>query len=205
MRHSILTVLMLASLLVAARAAEPNPAEAKLREGLRATMLQLRTVQGEKAALETAKVDLEAQVAALTEKVGSIEKQLAEEQAAATKRIAEQTERLVERGNVMMKLETDLAQSQKAHKEAAALAAKKEADRAKLASEKIVFERKVADQQAKNVKMFEVGNEVLTRFEKFGLGTAIVAREPFIGLTRVKFQNLIQDYGDKLAEEKIKP
>jgi hypothetical protein len=53
--------------------------------------------------------------------------------------------------------------------------------------------------------MFKVGSEILTRFEKFGLGTAITAREPFIGLTRVKLQNLMQDYADKLADQKIKP
>jgi chromosome segregation ATPase len=206
MRHSFIAVVFTLVSLAAARAADqPNPAEAKLREGLRATMLQLRSVQGEKAALEAAKVDLEGQVAALTDKLEKLEKQSAEEKAAAEKRIAEQTERLVERGNISMKLETDLAQSQKAHKESAALAAKKESERAKLASEKIVLDRKVADQQARNAKMHEVGSEILTRFEKFGLGTAIAAREPFIGLTRVKLQNLIQDFGDKLADQKIKP
>jgi chromosome segregation ATPase len=196
---------MLFALVSAPAADQPNPVEAKLREGLKTTMLQLREVQTEKAALEAAKADLEAQVATLTEKLEKSEKQAADNKAAADKRIAEQTERLVERGNAAMKLETDLAQSQKAQQEAATLAAKKEADRAKLASEKIVLERKVADQQAKNVKMYAVGNEILTRFEKFSLGTAIIAREPFIGLTRVKLQNLMQDYGDKLADQKIKP
>ncbi|MGB8165869.1 MAG: hypothetical protein WCF18_00060 [Chthoniobacteraceae bacterium] len=206
MRHAIIALAFTLGLLAPTRAVDqPNPAEAKLREGLKNTMLQLRAVQGEKATLEATRADLEAQVAALTEKLERLEKQSTEEKTAAEKRIAEQTERLVDRGNVVMKLEADLAQSQKAHQEAAALAAKKEADRGKLASEKIVLDRKVADQQAKNVKMFEVGNEILTRFEKFSLGTAIVAREPFVGLTRVKLQNLMQDYGDKLAEQKIKP
>ncbi len=206
MRHAVIALVCMLFALVSAPAADqPNPVEAKLREGLKTTMLQLREVQTEKAALEAAKADLEAQVATLTEKLEKSEKQAADNKAAADKRIAEQTERLVERGNAAMKLETDLAQSQKAQQEAATLAAKKEADRAKLASEKIVLERKVADQQAKNVKMYAVGNEILTRFEKFSLGTAIIAREPFIGLTRVKLQNLMQDYGDKLADQKIKP
>jgi hypothetical protein len=183
----------------------PNPVEAKLREGLKSTMLQLRTVQGEKAALEAEKAELEAKVAELTEKADKLEKQSSDDKAAADKRIAEQVERLVERGNAVTKLETDLAASQKACKEAAALAAKKEAERAKVNSEKIVLERKVADQQTKNAEMYKLGSEILTRYEKFGLGTAIVAREPFVGLTRVKLQNLIQDYGDKLADQKIKP
>ena len=36
-------------------------------------------------------------------------------------------------------------------------------------------------------------------------GEALTAREPFVGVTRVKFENLIQDYQDKLADQKIKP
>jgi chromosome segregation ATPase len=201
----VTSFLVIATFSAALHAAEVNPAEAKLREGLKNTMLQLRTVQSEKVALETAKAELDAQVAVLTEKVAAMEKQLAENKAAADKRITEQTERLVERGNVVMKLEADLVLSQKAHKEAAALAAKKEAERAKVNSEKIVLERKVADQQVKNAKMFEIGSEILGRYEKFGLGTAIAAREPFVGLTRIKLKNMFQELGDQLADQKIKP
>ena len=168
-------------------------------------MLQLRTVQTEKAALEVAKAGLEEQVQTLAGQTEAMTKQLADEKAAAEKRISEQTERLSERTTSVIKLETELAQAQKAHKEAAALAAKKEAERAKVNSEKIGLDRKVADQQAKNAKMFEIGSEILGRYEKFGLGTAIAAREPFVGLTRIKLKNLFQELGDKLADEKIKP
>jgi hypothetical protein len=45
----------------------------------------------------------------------------------------------------------------------------------------------------------------LDRYEKFGLGDALTAREPFVGLTKVKFQNLVQDYQDKLSDQKVKP
>jgi DNA repair exonuclease SbcCD ATPase subunit len=190
---------------LALHAAEVNPAEAKLREGLKNTMIQLRNVQTEKDALVTAKADLEAQVAALTEKVEKIEKQLADDKMAADKRIAELTDRVVARGNEVMQAQQEIEKWKKSQQEAAALAAKKEGDRARLASEKIVLERKVADQRTKNAEMFKIGNEILTRYEKFGIGSAITAREPFVGLTRVKFQNLVQDYGDKLADQKIKP
>jgi hypothetical protein len=53
--------------------------------------------------------------------------------------------------------------------------------------------------------MYRIGSEILKRYEGFGLGTAIAAREPFVGSMRVKLQNLVQDYADKLAEQKIKP
>ena len=202
---SYMTALLIFASMTSLHAAEVNPAEAKLREGLKNTMLQLRTVQGEKAVLEAAKVELEDKVAALTAQVETMGKQLAADKEAGDKRIAELTERVVARGNEVMQTQQELDKWKASQKEASSLAAKKESERAKLASEKIVLERKVADQQVKNAEMFKIGSEILTRFEKFGLGTAIVAREPFVGLTRVKLQNLFQDYGDKLADQKIKP
>ena len=60
------------------------------------------------------------------------------------------------------------------------------------------------DQRVRNITMYEVGLEIIDRYEKFGLGDAILAREPFVGTTRVKFQNLIQNDQDKLADQKIK-
>ena len=53
--------------------------------------------------------------------------------------------------------------------------------------------------------MYRLGNEVLDRYAQFGLGTAISAREPFVGITKVKFQTLLQDYQNKLTDQTIKP
>jgi hypothetical protein len=50
-----------------------------------------------------------------------------------------------------------------------------------------------------------LSNEILTRYEKFSLGEALAAREPFIGLTRVKLENLTQDYSDKISKQQAKP
>ena len=38
-----------------------------------------------------------------------------------------------------------------------------------------------------------------------GHGKAIANREPFVRTTRVKMQNLVQDYTDKLYAERLKP
>jgi hypothetical protein len=48
--------------------------------------------------------------------------------------------------------------------------------------------------------MYQAGMEILDRYEKFGLGDAILAREPFTATQRVKFQNLVQDLSDKLTD-----
>jgi hypothetical protein len=61
------------------------------------------------------------------------------------------------------------------------------------------------DLRRRNNELFKLGNEILSRYEHFGLGTALTAREPFTGITKVKLQSLVQDYQDKLAEQKVKP
>lgn len=190
----------------ASRAADaPNAAEAKLREQLRSTMLQMRTLQGERDTLGAMKTQLETEKTTLVGQVEAMGKQLAVDKDASDKALAELREKSAAQATEMAGLRESLEKWKVSQKQAATLAQKKEADRAKLAQEKIELERVVTDQRTKNLAMFKIGNEVLSRYEKFGLGTAISAREPFIGTTRVKLENLVQDLGDKLAEQRIKP
>ena len=80
-----------------------------------------------------------------------------------------------------------------------------EAQGAKLTSENIILERRVADRETKNLALFMTANEILTRYEEFSLGNALRAKEPFIGLTRTKLENLVQDYQDKILDQRVKP
>jgi hypothetical protein len=184
---------------------QAGAAEAKLRESLRGTMLQLRNAETERANLQAAKTELEAKNKELTDQAAAMSKQTAANQAEADKTIADLKTKVDERDREIGGLRVELDKSRTDHKAMTDLAKKKEGQRAQLAEKLIVLERQVADQQRRNASMYKLGIEILDRYEKFGLGTALTAREPFVGLTRVKFENLIQDYGDKLADERIKP
>jgi chromosome segregation ATPase len=83
-------------------------------------------------------------------------------------------------------------------------AAQTEAARARAATEAIMLRRLVDDRETKNLELYNTASEILTRYEKYGLGEALLAKEPFIGVTRVKLQELVQDYKDKLLSDKIK-
>jgi len=80
-----------------------------------------------------------------------------------------------------------------------------EAQRAKLAAQNATLQRLVADREAKNLALYQLSGEILTRYQKFGLGDALLAREPFIGVSRVKLQTLVQDYHDKLRDQLVLP
>ena len=188
------------------RAADaPNPAEVRLREQLRNTMIQLRTAESERANLQAAQAENEKKNKDLTARVDALTKDLTATRDTTEKMIATLKTKQTEQEAEIARLKAALEKWQVAQKQAADLAATKEGQRAKLAGDIIVLQRKVADQQVKNAEMFKLGNEILARYEKFGLGEALTAREPFTGITRVKLQSLFQDYSDKLVDQKIKP
>ena len=81
----------------------------------------------------------------------------------------------------------------------------KEGELSTAAGRVIVMERQITEHERKNREMYKLGVEILDRYKSFGLGTALLAREPFVGSMRVKFQNYVQDYGDKLDAQRIKP
>jgi DNA repair exonuclease SbcCD ATPase subunit len=168
--------------------------EMQLREKLRATMLQLRTAETERATLQTAQTQCEEEKKTLAARIEEITKQ-----ANAYKLAAQPVDGLKAE---VASLEKEIARFKTTienQKQAAELASKKDAERAKLYEEVIIgLERLVADRQAKNLALYKTANEILDRYEKFGLGDALTAREPFTGLTRVKLQNQVQDYQDKI-------
>ncbi len=190
----------------------PSPAEVKLRESVKALTLQVRAVENEKAALSAEKDEAVAKAAALGEEIEKLKKEATDAKASGEIAKAEdETKRAAVVAELMAK-EKSLAEWKKAHAEVTAQAKKfveignaKEAERAKLAARVIVLDRQVADQKVKNAAMHKLGTEILSRYEKFGLGDVITRKEPFIGTTRVKFDTLIQDFSDGLADQKIKP
>ena len=202
-------VLVFCSILLAAlpvHGADPaGAAETKLRETLRATMLQLREAQTQRATAEAEKADVEAKRAALAEELETLKKKTAENQAESKKAIDDLNGKVAERDREIGDLRVTLEKWKVEHKKITDIATTKEGQRAKLTEKVITLNRVVADQRTKNAQMYELGLELLDRYERFGLGDALTAREPFVGVTRVKFQNLMQDYSDKLIDAKIKP
>ena len=204
----VLSFLTLASIATqplygAGGAEEVDPVEVKLREALRDSTLKLRDAQGQIAAAQAAQIAAETKIKELTVKTESLGKELLSERNVSANMISELTTKLEERGALITGLQASIEKWRKSYAGATALAAKKEGERAKLASRVILLERLVTDQQVKNVEMYKVGLDTLDRYERFGLGDALLAREPFIGTTRVKFETAIQDQNDKLTDARI--
>lgn len=193
------TALLLAPAL---RAADEDPTT-KFREALKDTMLRLRAAQTDLANAQAAQYAAEAKASELTAKTESLTKELASERNTSTNMIANLNKKISDRDNSVIELNAALAKWKKSYGEVAQLASKRESQRAQFESKALGLERKLEEQQFKNVEMYKAGMETLDRYEKFGLGDAILAREPFTAAKRVKFQNLVQDLSDKLTDARI--
>ena len=209
MKLLLLPLVCLAACGIATAADGPDPT-VKLREQLRSTLLQLRTAQTEAANLQAAQAaaeaktkDLEAKLAAAEARNAKLAKELNDDKAAAERSIATLNNKLAEREKRIVKYDEALAEWKAGYQKAAEVARTKEDERAALAAEAVVLKRTIADREAKNIALFTTANEILNRFENYALGKALGAREPFIGTTRVKVENLVQGYQDKILEHRL--
>ena len=186
-------------------AVEADNGEARLRETLRTTILQLRTAQTDLANAQAAQATLADAKKSLEEQIALLKKNSIDDRAKAEKTSSELKKEAAEQTEQIKRLtEAEAEWKAKYEKEAAAGKAV-EAKRTQLFSESITLERQVADLRARNTALFRLGKEILTRYEKLGLGEQFLAREPFVGRTRVALENLVQDYDDKLADQRAKP
>ena len=204
LRLSVLTGLLLSSF-AAPRAAADDDAATRLRDTLRSTMLQLRDAQNQIATLQGAQADSDAKNKALTDQLALIKKHSTDDKAVADAAIVALTTKATDQAAEVAKLKDLLGKWQAAYRQVHDAAGVTEGERAKLADNKLVLERRVAYLENKNVELFKLGNEILNRYEDFSLGNALSAKEPFVGVTRVKLENLIQDYQDKLLDQRATP
>ena len=209
MKHRIASLIVLAGLMTGATQAaeEADPAMAvlkRMRDQLRNVTIQQQKTEAERVTLQAANLELEDKVKTLDTKFKTLAKESNAQKDIADKTIAELKAKVMEQEREQARLQESLASWKAGHQKLKEAAMKVEAQRAELAARVILQDRKVADFHRKNDELYKVGSEILTRLEGFGLGTAIAAREPFTGNMRVKLETLVQDYGDKLVDSKIK-
>ncbi|MCE0521630.1 MAG: hypothetical protein LV480_01820 [Methylacidiphilales bacterium] len=149
-------------------------------------------------------VDLVTQmVNSLSTRINALNKQGPDDKAALDKAIAAMKSQNPDLTTQLDQYNTDIQLWTTGYNQYVQFASKTEAARAQLAVQVIMLQRLVADREYKNIQLYNTGTEILDRYEKFSLGDALGAKEPFIGITRVKLQEFVQDYKDKLAAQRI--
>jgi chromosome segregation ATPase len=177
----------------------------KLRESLRTLTTQVRTAETERDAAKAAQTGLERKTKELTAKVEFLTKQAAADQAAGEKKITSLEEKTATQEKEIALLAANIEKWKAAFQQVSEFARTKEAERAALGRRNIEADRLIAAQQKKNVTLLAIATDILKEYEGFSLGKAIANREPFVRTARVKMENLVQDYTDKLYAQRLKP
>lgn len=187
------------------RADQPSATEVLLRDKLKSTMLQLQTALNDLATAQATAAEDDQKIKDLTAQNDELRQQAIADKQASDKTIEDLTKKSEDQAKELAAFKDALAKWKASYELARTAAMTREAERVKLNSANIVLQRRVDDLETKNSNLFQLGNEILTKYEKFGLGEAIAAKEPFVGLTRVKLENQVQDYQDKLLDQKSMP
>lgn len=182
------------------------------QEQLRRLKMQLRQVQqDQKAAVQEARAKADADKAAMSQTLQSAQGDAQAQRRAASaasrraqtleaevSTLKQDKEQLAQQVAQLQKaLDDSKAQSTKQGQQAAATLASTQA------SLKSVSEQH--DQcRTQNAALYELGNELLTRYENKGLGDILASKEPFIQTARVTLENTKAQYQDKLDAARLK-
>jgi hypothetical protein len=168
-------------------------------------MRQVATAQSDLATAQAAAAQAADETKADDAKIKALIKSRTEDKAASDQALAALNAKIAEQAAELTQVKAELEKAKATGEAAAALAASKEAERAALQAANNVLERITADRETRNVALFKLANEILDRYEKFSLGQALAAKEPFVGTTRTRLQNLVQDYKDKILDQHPQP
>jgi chromosome segregation ATPase len=192
------------------QAADEIDPTAKVREQLRAVTLQLRSAQTDSAnaqattaAAEQKSKDLAIRIEELEKRNVSLLKQANNDKASAAGSIEVLEKKVTARETLLVQYKQAFERAKTAYQKADGIATSKEGERARLAAEIITAKHTIADRERKNIALFNTAIEILNRYEGYSLGKSLSAREPFIGTTRVKIENLVQGYQDKILDQRI--
>ncbi len=200
--------LILLSLPLAAQ--DVSPAEIKLREQLRSTALLLRAAETEKAnavatfaAEQVKSANLQKEVDNLNNKLIGMIKETDKQKSESEKIISGLNERLTTYEERLKEYVQALEKWKVSQQQAVETAQQKEAARSELANQVLFLKNTIADRERKNLKLYTTSLEILDRYEKYALGKALSAREPFIQKTRVTIETQVQDYKDTIIDNRL--
>jgi hypothetical protein len=189
-----------------------DPMLQRMREAMKKLAQRISDAETQMVNAQAAQLQAEAALKEMTRRQEETAKEL-KTQTNQSKTYREQTQQRLQ------ELELKLSQKEKSLQQYAAalekwkegfeqaktIALTKEAERIEAMDKALQHERISQQHERKNRELLALGQEILERYRSFGLGTALMAREPFVGSMRVKFQNYINDYGQQLKDATIAP
>lgn len=206
------TVLTAATLLTGAlfgstHAADSDSKVSREREMLRRAQEALRQSETEKSDLTRAKLDAEQKLKVVSEELETARNGSKAGQAALRAKLeGATTAAAAAQADLQSKLDAANRQvaalTQKQHEAEGQLTARD--SQIKQLQQDLQTSKTVgASCETKNRQLYVYSQEILERYKKKGVWSALAQKEPVFGLKEVGIENVVQEYHDKLAGEKI--
>jgi hypothetical protein len=185
--------------LVPAAAQQQDDQTSRLRAALREATAHARDLEDQNATLQAKQSEADRDKLALTDKLAADEKELAglRQHEAADQGALHQSSAQLEAE------QANLAKWQGAYKDAAEKAVTRDSDAKRLDAALSQTRHRAETCEAKNQDLYKLGQQVLDLYDQKGLFDLLAAGEPVTKLKRVEYENIMQDYQDKLRGDEI--
>lgn len=195
----ILLVSLLLAVSLSAMAADQN------REQGHRLQQALRQAQHEKLQLAQEKAEVEGQLKETQDKLDATQKKLKVTKLKSVEQLAKLSQDIDGVTAEKSALAAKLADTEKQLVDTSSKLRQTETDRRSLEVTGVRQRETIALCEGNNAKLYQYGTELLGAYEHKGCGAALLQAEPVTGLKRVEIENLMQDYRDKLDEQKRQP
>lgn len=200
MKRLLITISAMCALFAAAQVSAQT-LEEQLRTQLADARSQLQDLQGQQAQWQAQKAQLEQQRDAARKDADAAKAELSKNRSGTSQDAAA----LASERSAHEQAAAQVQQLQKQVADANAKEHAQEEQGSDLTTQLSAAQAQVGTCTAKNLQLYQIGNEILDAYSHVGLGTVLASREPFAASERVKLENAAQAYGDKLYEQRYDP
>lgn len=193
-------------LLAATAPVQAAPKKDPAKEAVRRVQMELKQAQDEKAALEQTKIDLDKELDALKKKSGDLASSAAranQSKAALEKQVEALQLDKTKLSEEVAQLKKDLLDTQTVVRDTSNKLQQETSLKQRLEHDLSARGKALDVCETKNKTLYQYHVELINRAQNRGSLDVLLENEPVLGFKRVQIENLLEEYRDKLDEQKI--
>ena len=176
------------------------------KEALRRVQVQMKQISDEKVALEQDKAAISKELDMLKKKSGELESSVSRvnhRKAALEKEVAALGEEKSKLSENIAQLQQALSESQLALRDTRQNLQQETSAKQRLEQNLSTRGKELEVCEVKNKKLYQYHVELINRAQRRGSLGVLLEAEPVLGFKRVEIENLLEEYRDKIDEQKI--
>ncbi len=198
MRHILILIIALFTTCAASNARAEQSEADRLRDALRSMTAQNRALEDQRTSLQSRVTEAERQTVSLRAQLDAAKSQAAQADKDYRQAVQDFNARLDERNQTLDKWKD-------AYTEAATVARSKDAERAKFEAQFNAYKARTTSCEFKNAQLVKIQSDIVAAYRDLDVVKVIGATEPLSGIGGVDRENHVQDFMDRILEQKVQP